>query len=219
MAIRVSSVAMATDTDDDDWRLTTELEVGDKGGELHRLMTHLRGGEGHEVVGEIEAAVPHDAVITHDGKLLFAYAAEEATIAAARRAIESVLAREQIAAQVRVSRWDEELDRWLQTDPPLTGAQAGAEEAREHDEEAIETRTMVASSGKLVRREFEQTMREAADSLGVECAIIEHPHLLRTQVAYTVTGPRRKVDEFHRDLEAVGWAYVRTERAVMASPL
>jgi hypothetical protein len=212
---------MATGTDDDDWRLTAELEVGDKGGELHKLLAHLRGvgSDGGELVGEVEAAVPHDAVITHDGKLLFAYAADEPTLAATRKAIESVLAHEQITAHVRISRWDQGLDRWLQTDPPLTGEQAGAEEAREHEEEAPETRTMVASSGKLVRREFEQTMREAADSLGVECAIIEHPHLLRTQVAYTVTGPKRKVDEFARDLEAVGWAYVRTERAVMASPL
>lgn len=210
---------MVTDTDNDDWCLTAELEVGDKGGELHKLMTHLRGGEGDEVLGEVEAAVPHDAVITHDGKLLFAYAADEATIVAVRGAIESVLAREQITAHVCTSRWDQGLDRWLQTDPPLTGEQASAEQAREHEEEAQETRTMVASSGKLVRREFEQTMREAAESLGVECTTIEHPHLLSTQVAYTVTGPKRKVEEFARDLEAVGWAYVRTERAVMASPL
>ena len=210
---------MATDTDNDDWRLTAELEVSDNGRELHKLMAHLRGSDGADVVGEVEAAVPHDAVITHDGKLLFAYAADEATITAARAAIESVLAREQTVANVRISRWDHGLDRWLQTDPPLSAEQAAVEEAKEHEEEATETRTMVASSGRLVRGEFEQTMREAADGLDLECAIIEHPHLLNTQVAFTVTGSKRKVDEFARDLEAVGWAYVRTERAVMTSPL
>ncbi len=78
---------------------------------------------------------------------------------------------------------------------------------------------MVAVSGKLVRGEFEQTMREAADQLGLTCEIVEHPHLLRTQVAFTVTGPKRKVDEFARDLEAEGWAFVRTELGIAASPL
>jgi hypothetical protein len=78
---------------------------------------------------------------------------------------------------------------------------------------------MVAISGKLVRREFEQTMREAAAQLGLKCEIVEHPHLVRTQVAFTVTGPKRKVDEFARSLEAEGWAYVRTELGVASSPL
>jgi hypothetical protein len=217
---------VATEADKDDWRLTAELDVADiadKAGRLHELTAHLRGaapgGEDSGIVGEVEAAVPHDAVITHDGKLLFAYAADEATIAAARAAIESVLAREQSTANVRISRWDSGLDRWLQTDPPLSAEQAVVEEAKERDEEAMETRTLVAISGKLVRSEFEQTMREAADQLGLKCEIVEHPHLLRTQVAFTVTGPKRKVEEFARDLEAVGWAYVRTERAVMTSPL
>jgi hypothetical protein len=208
---------MVTGTDDDDWRLTAELEVGDKGRELHRLMAHLHGGG--DAVEEVAAAVPHDAVITHDGNLLFAYAADEATITAARGAIESVLAREQTTAHVRISRWDHEFDRWLQIDPPLSVEQAGVEEAKEHEEEATETRTMVAISGKLVRREFEQTMREAAAQLGLKCEIVEHPHLVRTQVAFTVTGPKRKVDEFARSLEAEGWAYVRTELGVASSPL
>jgi len=222
---------MATETDadsDDDWRLTAELDVADiadKAGRLHELMAHLRGagagagGDDSGIVGEVEAAVPHDAVITHDGKLLFAYAADEPTLVATRKAIESVLAREQIVATVLVSRWDDEVDRWLQIDPPLGAEQASAEATKERDEEATETRTLVAISGKLVRGEFEQTMREAADQLGLKCEIVEHPHLVRTQVAFTVTGAKRKVDEFARDLEAEGWAYVRTELGVASSPL
>jgi hypothetical protein len=53
----------------------------------------------------------------------------------------------------------------------------------------------------------------------LECAIIEHPHLLTTQVAFTVTGPKRKIDEFSRGLTAEEWATIRTERTVMLSPL
>jgi hypothetical protein len=49
--------------------------------------------------------------------------------------------------------------------------------------------------------------------------VIEHPHLLSTQVAFTVSGPRRKIDEFAEGLKAEGWATMRSELAVMASPL
>jgi len=66
------------------------------------------------------------------------------------------------------------LDDWHQTDPPATAQQQRADDAAKHDAEAIETRTLVASSGKLIRAEFEQTMRDWADELGVQCEIIEH---------------------------------------------
>ncbi len=62
-------------------------------------------------------------------------------------------------------------------------------------------------------------MLEWAAKLGVECKIIEHPHLLTTQVAFTVTGPRRKVEEFSQGLGAEERATIRTETGVMLSPL
>ncbi len=202
--------------DEQDWRMQAELAVPEVRGVLHDLVGRLRGSD---VVKEIETTVPHDVVITHDGKLLFAYAADQATLSAARHAIEAVLEREGIEASVRVSRWDDELDQWLQIDPPLSPEEHARQEAARRDADAPETRTLVASSGKLIRAEFEQTMRAAAEELGLRCEIIEHPHLLSTQVAFTVTGPRRKLDEFARDLHAEEWATIRTESAVMASPL
>ncbi|MGA2452959.1 MAG: hypothetical protein ABSG93_05515 [Solirubrobacteraceae bacterium] len=201
-----------------DWRLQAELEVADPRGALRELLGRLRGGDG-DVVREIEATVPHDVVITHDGKLLFAYAAEEATLAAARSAIEGVLARDGIGASVRISHWDEELEKWRQTDPPPTAAERELEVAAEHDADAIETRTLVVSSGKMIRAEFEQSIREWADKLGLECSIVEHPHLLTTQLAFTVTGPKRKLDEFAKGLAAEERATIRTETVVMSSPL
>ncbi|MGO9760598.1 MAG: hypothetical protein ACLP1Q_04975 [Solirubrobacteraceae bacterium] len=201
-----------------DWRLQAELEVADPRGALRELLGRLRGGDG-DVVREIEATVPHDVVITHDGKLLFAYAAEEATLAAARSAIEGVLARDRIGASVRISHWDEELEKWRQTDPPPTAAERELEVAAEHDADAIETRTLVVSSGKMIRAEFEQSIREWADKLGLECSIVEHPHLLTTQLAFTVTGPKRKLDEFAKGLAAEERATIRTETVVMSSPL
>src|SRR5271167_2498851 len=128
--------------DGQDLRLTVELDVPEARRSLHHLIGRLRPSA-PAVVGEIEQSVPHDVVVTHDGKLLFAYAADEATIAAARRAIEDVLARENIAARsTRVSVWDQELDRWRQTDPPLSAEEQQAEEGERRDGEAIESRTL-----------------------------------------------------------------------------
>jgi hypothetical protein len=202
----------------EDWRLQAELDVADTRGVLQSIVGRLRGGD-TAVIEEIEAAVPHDAVITHDGRLLFAYAADEATLAAARSAIEAVLAHESVPARLRVGRWDDELDEWRQTDPPLSAEEQAKAQGSRRDAEAIETRTLVASSGRLVRAEFEQTMLAWANRLGVECEIVEHPHLLSTQVAFNVTGPRRKLDEFASGLKAEERATIRTEREVMFSPL
>jgi serine protease inhibitor len=130
-----------------------------------------------------------------------------------------VLARDGIKASMRVSHWDDELERWRQTDPPPSAEDRQAEEAAERDGETIETRTLVVSSGRMIRAEVEQSMREWAERLGLECKIVEHPHLLTSQLAFTVTGPKRKIDEFARGLRAEEWATIRTETQVMLSPL
>jgi len=174
---------------------------------------------GPDVVEEVGEAVPHDVAITHDGDLLFAYAASQAALTTARRAIEAVLHRDGVNADVYVSHWDERFDEWLQVEPPLSGEAKRTEEASERDAERVESRSMVASTGKLIRAEVEQTMREWAEKLGLKCDVIEHPHLLTTQVAFTVTGPKRKIDEFGEGLRAEELATMRTERAVMMSAL
>jgi hypothetical protein len=207
-------------SDEQGWRLKAQLtEVVDTGGTLDHLLRHLRGGGGPDLVRDLRADVPHDVVLTHDGRLLFAYAADAATLTTTRHAIEGVLTREGIGASIFISHWDDRLDEWRQTDPPPSAADRQSEEAQERDAETVQTRTMVASSGKMIRAEFEQSMLEWADKLGVQCTIIEHPHLLTTQVGFTVTGPKRKLDEFSEGLQAEEAATIRTERAVMLSPL
>lgn len=201
-----------------DWRLQAELEVADAPGALHGLLGRLRGG-GDDVVKEVEASVPHDVVVTHDGSLLFAYAADEATIMAARGAIEGVLQRDGITAQLRVSVWDDDFDRWRQTEPPPSAAEQAALDAADRAGDAIETRTLVVSSGKLIRAEFEQSLRDWAAGLDLQCEIIEHPHLLTTQLAFTVTGPKYKIDEFTQGLAAEERQTIRAETTVMMSPL
>ena len=203
-------------SEDQGWRLKAELDSGDTRGALDRLLGRLRGPD---VVEDVTAAVSDDVVITHDGKLLFAYAETEQALAAARSAIEQVLERDGVKASIRVSHWDEQLDEWRQIDPPLTGDEKRAEEAAERDADAVETRTMVASAGKLVRETLDQTMLAWAGKLGLKCEIIEHPHMLTTQVAFTVTGPKRRIDEFARALEAEEVSTIRAENVAMLSPL
>jgi len=203
-------------SEDQDWRLKAELDIEDRRSALDHLIGRVRGPD---VVKEVGEAVPHDVMITHDGKLLFAYAATKAALSAARNAIEEVLRRDGIGASVYVSHWDESLDKWRQVEPPLTDEAKRIEEAAEHDAEAIETRTMVVSTGKLVRSEVEQTMLGWAEKLGLKCTMIQHPHLLTSQIAFTVTGPRRRIGEFEAGLKAEELATMRTEREVMLSPL
>jgi hypothetical protein len=49
--------------------------------------------------------------------------------------------------------------------------------------------------------------------------VIDHPHLLSGQVGFTVTGSKRKLDEFAEGLRAEERATIRTETQVMLSPL
>jgi hypothetical protein len=192
--------------------MKAEMDAVDERGALDRVFGRLRHSD---VVEDVGAVVPHDVVITHDGNLMYAYAANEATLKTARSAIEGALSRVGIKASVSVSHWDDELDDWRQIDPPITAQEKQVQDAADRDAEMIETRTLVASSGKLIRAEFEQNMCDWANKLGVECNIIEHPHLLRTQIGFTVTGPTRKIDEFSQGLVAEERAIIRTETGVM----
>ena len=203
-------------SEDQNWRLKAELEIEDRRGALDHLIGRVREPD---VIKEVGEAVPHDVMITHDGNLLFAYAATKAALTSARSAIDTVLRRDGIDATVCISYWDEDLDRWRQVDPPLSADARRIEEASVRDAEALETRTMVVSTGKFIRSEVEQTMLGWAEKLGLECKLIEHPHLLTSQIAFTVTGPKRRIAEFADGLKAEELATMRTEREVMLSPL
>jgi hypothetical protein len=201
-------------SEDQDWRLQAKLDVEDERGALDGVMGHFRPHR-DEVVDDVQAAVAPDVVITHDGELLFAYASTEDALQAARRAIEDVLQRDGIEASIRVSVWDHELDAWRQIDPPPSAAQTAKEQTAERDAEAMQTRTLVASVGRIIRPSFEQSMRNWASELGIECSLIEHPHLLTTQVAFTIAGPSRKLDEFAQGLRAEASQTIRTEGNVL----
>jgi hypothetical protein len=195
-----------------DWRLEVELEGADAGHGLDRLLRRV-SGDGGQVESELRAAVSHDVVVTHDGRLLFAYASGPSALSAARRAIEDAAQGDSQPRKIVVSHWNSDLDDWQRIDPPPDTATAS--DARPRDDRDVTTRTLVCTAGKLVRDTFEQSMLERARELGVECRIVEHPHLLTTQVAFTVTGPRHKLNEFREGLEAEGFATIRADSLVM----
>lgn len=202
------SDAAADEGDERDWRLVGELVEGDRHGGLHGLVERLRDPK---ALREIRAEVSDDVVITHDGDRLFAYAPGRAAIASARKIIESVLERDGMQATLTLSHYSNELDAWVDPDAPPPPAAPAAE--------GPQTRTFVATVGKMIREELEESMRSWADQLGLRCEIHEHPHLLSSQVAFTVTGPPRKLDEFASGLSAEERRTIRTEQVVMASPL
>lgn len=208
-----------------DWRLKATLDVARPGDAPRGLIGLLRGRESAqdrasaEVDEQAEKLVACDVAITHDGDLLFAYAPDAGTLASAREAIEGVLARERIEASITVSQWDAKLDSWRQTDPPPSPEEIESERAATSDAHAIETRTLVVSVGKMIRAEFEQSIDAWAGELGVECKLTEHPHLLRTQVAFTVTGSTRKLDEFARGLRAEENTTLENARMLQLGPL
>src|SRR5947209_1523017 len=107
------------------------------------------------------------------------------------------------------------LDDWRQIEPPPTGEAKAKLLTEERDAETVQMRTIVCGAGNLVRETLEQSMLAYARELGVDCKLVEHPHLLTTQVALTVTGPRRKLDEFRQALEAEGWATIRGDWNVL----
>ena len=47
----------------------------------------------------------------------------------------------------------------------------------------------------MVRNWFETAAADEARELGVGLSFVEHPHLLSTQIAFTLSGPTGKVDQ------------------------
>jgi hypothetical protein len=102
---------------------------------------------------------------------------------------------------------------------PRTSKRRATDAILRYDGSDERSRTLVAIVGKLIRSEVERTMSDAAQRLGLTCEIHERPHLLSTQVASTVTGPRRKLVEFAEDLRREEILAMRAQGEVMLSPL
>ena len=202
---------------DQDWRL--RAEVADPAG-LHE---RLRGARHADHEGQ--PPLSHEVVLSHDEDTLFGYANTQEEIMAARSAIERQLASDGLSATLLVSHWDDELGElgdWHQVDPPLDepGRAREARERAEHKADEtrdarVETRTVAITSGKMVRNWFETTVADEARDAGVELSIVEHPHLLTTQIVFTLTGPTAKVDAVIEDLRDRAGQATRLETAYL----
>ncbi len=201
-------------SDDQDWRLQVELaDAADFHGRLR---------DAHHLERELEPLVGDDVVLSHDDDTLFAYASTQAAVDEVRRAIEQQLESDGASATVVISHWDDDLGAvgdWHRVYPPETAAELAHEEKTELAERIaaqeraarIETRTVVISSGRWVRGWFEGTVADEAREAGVELSIVEHPHLLTTQIAFTLTGPAGKLDDVIADLKLRAGTVTRFE--------
>jgi hypothetical protein len=201
-------------SDDRDWRLRLDL---DEPADLDRLRDRVRDPR---LERDARAALSDHVVLTHDGNTFFAYAVSERALNDAREAIEAVLHSDQRKGRIVVSHWEESLHAWLQVDPPLAAAQedqlrrastAGARRRSGARNGKPETRAVMCVVGKLIRKSFERQMLAFAQSIDLQCAIVEHPHLLSSQVAFEVTGPHDTVDQFDRYLKNEARATVRLD--------
>ena len=203
--------------EEQDWRLRADLA------DPARFHERLRGAPHFE--HELEPLVSPEVVLSHDDDTLFAYANTQQAIIAARAAIEHQLASDGLSAKLVVSHWNRELGEygdWHQVDPPLEedGREREARERQEHtadaaSDERVETRTVAITSGRMVRNWFETTVADEAREAGVELSIVEHPHLLTTQIAFTLTGPTSKVDAVIENLRTRAGQATRLETAYL----
>ena len=200
-------------SEEQDWRLRVDL--ADAAG------FHSRLRDAHHFERELEPLVAHDVVLSYDDDTLCAYANTEAALAEVRRAVEHQLTSEGASGKITVSHWDDDLGDvgdWHRVDPPESSSELAVEEEelREHavEEERAErvvTRTFVVTAGRLVHEYFEKTAVDDAREAGVELSFTEHPHLLTTQIAFTLTGPSAQVDLVIANMKARAGAMTRFE--------
>lgn len=203
---------MSDASTDEDWRLRAQLPAGVTKGVFARL-------RGPELVRDAQHAVGADVVLTHDQDVLFGYARDLETLRHAQAALDDALRQDGVAATVTISHWEGDVGDWAQVEPPLDAAASAAHQRAVRDAHAPSTQTFVVNVGREIRDEFEQSIDAWAQKLGLSCELVELPHLLSTQAAFTVSGAAHAVEAFRLGLTAEERATIRTEAAVMASPL
>ena len=175
--------------DDQDWRLRVDID------DPSALHERLRGARHFE--RELEPLIADDVVLSHDDDTVFAYANTSASIEEVRRVVQRQLAEDGLTAEARVAHWDDGSATWLAPGdaPPnqATSPREGAASPEPPVDDPIVTRTYAETSGKLVRHYFENVVAGEAESRGVKLSIVEHPHLLTTQLAFNLTGPSSAV--------------------------
>jgi hypothetical protein len=201
-------------SDDQDWRLQLDLDDSTEA----EVVLHKVRVDPHAEDHHAPSLLGDDVVVTHDNGRIFVYAASKGSLDAARVVLASALPDSHGRACVRASHWDEQLRIWRQIEPPLTYEEeqamttaVEAEVERRVANEPSESRTVMAVTGRLIRKQFERQMIGYAQGIGLECEVVEHPHLLSTQIAFTVTGAHNDVAAFARYLKSEAQASSRID--------
>jgi hypothetical protein len=191
---------------DHDWRLEFELAVGSHPDRLY---------------GRLRDSLEDEIVLTHKGARFYAYAASEQQLRSARAFVDVVTYEHGLARPAKISGWEPELLIWRQIDPPISDQEARAQSRRAAAEREREPesrlngpsaqRTVAALVGGPLRQPFEAEMLQLAASLGLGCEIVEHPHLLTTQVLFNLMGARRDIQSFESQLNRVARATMRVD--------
>ena len=196
--------------DQQDWRLRVDL--------ADASTLHQRLRDAHHFERELEPLISSEVALSYDDGTLFAYANTRAAIDEVRSAVEHQLSSDGLTATATViSHWDDDLGEvgeWHQVDPPGDAAERGQEagERAEHVRALRpETRTVAITAGRWVRNWFETTVADEAREAGVKLEIVEHPHLLTTQIAFTLSGPTENVEGVIADLRSRALQVTRLE--------
>jgi hypothetical protein len=185
--------------DDQNWRLQAKLDSRDG---IEELVKRLSAHE--EVLGaSVNGALPPGVELSHEGDTLFAYASTKLSVDGARSAIRGVLGAERRNAEMRVSRWDADVEAWRQVEPPLTGEELARDEARALEAARHDTRTLKFLVGRIERSAVEAEIASYAEARGLDCTITHKNHVLLTRLTVTMSGPTSKLDEFEEYARSV----------------
>lgn len=140
--------------------------------------------------------LPNGLAVTRSGSRLWVYADDGRMLRQGRRAVMSAIEKLDVVCTATVSQWSDELDRWLQTDPPLKDGIAASQDSAMRTAEEITTKTLTARAGKGIDSTFEQIMRDRAAHLGLQCLVTEDAGVVTNELTFEITGPRHQIDEF-----------------------
>jgi hypothetical protein len=117
---------------DEDWRVEVELADSGAAGKLHAA------AGAKELYAHARKELRERAALTHDGNLVFAYAATRGDAESAERTLRELAAAEQLAASFTLTHWHPAAERW---ENPAVQLPSDPADVAEERQEAAESET------------------------------------------------------------------------------
>lgn len=112
--------------DRDEWRVEVVLDKDHNGDSLSDRLHEL------QLDDEARKLLGGSVIVTRDGRSIFLYAWHEESAREAERVVRRIMADEELAGQVRLTRWHPVAEEWKDADEPLPEDEAAvAQEMRE----------------------------------------------------------------------------------------